>query len=31
MKDLLPDTGNEYEGEGGDVKDAIQFILRNMD
>lgn len=30
MKDLLPDTGNEFEGDGGDVNDAIDFILRNM-
>ena len=30
MKDILPDKGNEYEGEGGDVNDSIDFILQNM-
>ena len=30
MKDILPDKGNEYEGEGGDVNDSIEFILQNM-
>lgn len=27
MKDLLPDLGSEYEGDGGTVTDAIDFIL----
>lgn len=31
MKDILPDKGSEFEGEGnGDVNDAINFILQNM-
>lgn len=30
MKDKLPDKGSEYEGDGGDVNDAIDFILQNM-
>jgi vacuolar protein sorting-associated protein 35 len=30
MKDKLPDKGSLYEGEGGDVNDAIDFILQNM-
>lgn len=30
MKDKLPDVGSEYEGEGGDVSDAIDFILTNF-
>lgn len=30
MKDKLPDKGSDYEGEGGDVNDAIDFILQNM-
>ncbi len=30
MKDKLPDKGSEFEGEGGDVNDAIDFILSNM-
>lgn len=30
MKDKLPDKGSTYEGEGGDVNDAIEFILQNM-
>jgi vacuolar protein sorting-associated protein 35 len=30
MKDILPDKGSEYEGEGGDTMDAVDFILRNM-
>jgi len=30
MKDILPDKDTEYEGEGGDVNDAIDFILQNM-
>jgi vacuolar protein sorting-associated protein 35 len=29
-KDKLPDAGSEYEGEGGDVKDAIEFVLQNF-
>ena len=27
---LLPDTGSEYEGEGGDVHDALDFLLQNF-
>jgi len=30
MKDKLPDKGSPYEGDGGDVNDAIDFILQNM-
>jgi vacuolar protein sorting-associated protein 35 len=30
MKDILPDKDTQYEGEGGDVNDAIDFILQNM-
>ena len=30
MKDILPDKDTPYEGEGGDVNDAIDFILQNM-
>jgi len=30
MKDILPDKGSEYEGEGGDSSDAVSFILQNM-
>ena len=30
MKDILPDKDNEFEGEGGDVNDSIDFILQNM-
>jgi len=26
----LPDKGSEYEGEGGDVMDAINVITRNL-
>lgn len=29
-KDKLPDQGSEYEGQGGTVKDAIEFILQNF-
>lgn len=31
-KDKLPDTGNEYEkqGEGGGVKDSVDFIIQNF-
>ena len=29
-KDKLPDAGNEYEGEGGDIKDSINCILNNL-
>lgn len=29
-KDKLPDTGSEYCGEGGDVHDAIDFVLQNF-
>jgi vacuolar protein sorting-associated protein 35 len=30
MKDLLPDLGSEYEGDGGNINDAVDFILRNL-
>jgi vacuolar protein sorting-associated protein 35 len=30
MKDKLPDKDSPYEGEGGDVNDAIEFILQNL-
>lgn len=30
MKDILPEKDSEYEGEGGDITDAISFILQNM-
>eukprot|EP00824_Muranothrix_gubernata_P024959 TRINITY_DN767_c0_g1_i1.p1 TRINITY_DN767_c0_g1~~TRINITY_DN767_c0_g1_i1.p1 ORF type:complete len:774 (+),score=187.26 TRINITY_DN767_c0_g1_i1:160-2481(+) len=30
MKDKLPDEGTEFEGEGGDVSDAIDFVLQNL-
>ena len=29
-RSLLPDTGSEYEGEGGDVHDALDFLLHNF-
>ncbi|CAM6128426.1 unnamed protein product [Calypogeia fissa] len=29
-RDKLPDTGSEYEGEGGDVMDAVEFVLQNF-
>ena len=29
-KDKLPDVGNEFEGEGGDIKDSINCILNNL-
>ena len=29
-KDALPDTGSKYEGDGGDVSHAVDFILRNF-
>jgi len=29
-KDKLPDVGSEYEGAGGSVTDAIEFILQNF-
>lgn len=30
MKDKLPDKDSPFEGEGGDVNDAIEFILQNL-
>ena len=27
---LLPDTGSEYEGEGGNINDALEFLLLNF-
>jgi vacuolar protein sorting-associated protein 35 len=29
-KDKLPDIGSEYEGAGGGVQDAIEFVLQNF-
>ena len=29
-RSLLPDTGSEYEGEGGNVHDALDFLLQNF-
>mmetsp|Transcript_98323 Transcript_98323/g.248170 ORF Transcript_98323/g.248170 Transcript_98323/m.248170 type:complete len:822 (-) Transcript_98323:161-2626(-) len=31
MKDKLPDTGSGYEGDGGDIDDAFDFIFGNFD
>jgi len=30
VKDKLPDTGTEYEGEGGNIDDAFEFIFTNL-
>eukprot|EP00928_Gymnodinium_smaydae_P087561 TRINITY_DN71814_c0_g1_i1.p1 TRINITY_DN71814_c0_g1~~TRINITY_DN71814_c0_g1_i1.p1 ORF type:complete len:845 (-),score=200.41 TRINITY_DN71814_c0_g1_i1:134-2605(-) len=30
VKDKLPDTGSEYEGDGGDINDAFEFIFTNF-
>ena len=30
MKDRLPDTGSEYEGEGGSIDDALDILFRNL-
>ena len=27
---LLPDVGSEYEGDGGSISDAIEFLLVNF-
>lgn len=27
---MLPDTGSEYEGEGGHISDALEFLLLNF-
>lgn len=27
---LLPDVGSEYEGAGGDISDALDFLLVNF-
>lgn len=29
-KDKLPDKGNEFDGEGGDIDDSIEFIIKNL-
>ena len=29
-KERLPDKGSEYEGEGGDINDAIEIIIINL-
>eukprot|EP00466_Bigelowiella_natans_P018897 jgi/Bigna1/141636/aug1.64_g16344 len=29
-RDKLPDKDSEYEGDGGDMKDAIEFVLQNF-
>ncbi len=30
MKERLPDKGTPYEGEGGDIDDAVSFIVTNL-
>jgi len=30
VKDKLPDSGSEYEGKGGSVRDAVDFVLVNF-
>jgi len=30
MRDKLPDKGNPFEGKGGDVKDSVDFLLKNL-
>eukprot|EP00930_Biecheleria_cincta_P033474 TRINITY_DN231_c0_g1_i1.p1 TRINITY_DN231_c0_g1~~TRINITY_DN231_c0_g1_i1.p1 ORF type:complete len:837 (-),score=178.04 TRINITY_DN231_c0_g1_i1:225-2690(-) len=30
LKDRLPDTGSGYEGDGGDIHDAFEFIYTNL-
>jgi len=30
LKDKLPDTGSGYEGEGGDINDAFDFVFTNF-
>lgn len=30
LKDKLPDTGSGYEGEGGDINDAFEFVFTNF-
>lgn len=30
VKNKLPDEGSEYEGPGGNVKDAVEFLLQNF-
>ena len=30
MKEKLPDKGTPYEGEGGDIDDAVSFIVSNL-
>lgn len=30
VKDKLPDTGSEYEGEGGNIDDAFEFVFTNF-
>lgn len=30
IKDKLPDKGSVYEGEGGNVEDAIEILLKNL-
>jgi len=30
LKDKVPDTGSEFEGEGGDIDDAFDFIFNNF-
>lgn len=30
LKDKLPDTGSGYEGEGGDINDAFDFVYTNF-
>ena len=30
QQDKLPDTGSGFEGEGGDINDAFEFIFTNF-
>lgn len=30
LKDKVPDSGSEFEGEGGDINDAFEFIFNNF-
>ena len=30
MKDRLPDTGSEFEGEGGNIDDALSILFKNL-
>jgi len=30
MKDRLPDTGSEFNGEGGDIDDALRVLFKSL-